>query len=81
VGVPAIKANQSIKLKVRSKTGNKAQYRLKFHRNVVIATCACGAQFLVVKGKDSLNAALRVHIAEHRCGEKQLQSQAPTVSY
>ena len=74
MGVPAIKVNQSIKLKVRSKTGNKAEYRLKFHRNIVIATCACGAQFLVVKGKESLNAALRVHMAEHRCEEKQTLS-------
>lgn|GEM_PF-3525376 len=70
-----IKANQRIKQKFRSETGNKAQYRLELRKNLVIATCACGAQFLILKGKESLNAALKVHMAEHRCQEKSAPKQ------
>jgi hypothetical protein len=67
-----IKTNQRIKLKVKSKNGNKAQYKLNFKKNLVIATCACGAQFLVIPGMDSMNRALRLHLAEHKCNEKVL---------
>ncbi len=70
-----------MKLKVRSKTGNKAEYRLTFHRKIMIATCACGAQFLVVRGKNPLNSALKVHIAEHKCEVKGTAKHIPAINY
>jgi hypothetical protein len=70
-----VKENQSLKPKIGFKIGKKQKRKTIVRSDLIIATCICGAQFLVIPDIDAMNRAIKIHITTHRCDEQYLTRQ------